>query len=81
MVFRAKKMPQDKELVPRSGIRLLKENIEFEPVGCAEYRIERLNFDEIMKGVNTYLKKIPASERREILISWDKLRERKSRVS
>ena len=46
MVFRAKKMPQDKELVPRSGIRLLKENIEFEPVGCAEYRIERLNFDE-----------------------------------
>lgn len=75
VVFRAKKLPQDHELVPRSGIRLIKDNVEFEPVGCAEYRIERLNFDEIMKGVNTYLKKVPETDRREILTSWDRLRE------
>ena len=60
-------------MVPRAGIRLIKDDIVFTPVHCAEFRIERLNFDEIMKGVNTYLKKIPMEERQTIISSWEKL--------
>ena len=74
VVFRAKKYPHSTEYVPRAGLKLLKDEIMYEPVGCAEYTIERINFDETMKGVNAYLSKIPVGERREITTSWERLR-------
>ena len=36
------------QLVPRCGIRIIKDDIEFEPVGSADFRMEKVNFDEIM---------------------------------
>ena len=76
IVFRAKKLPQDSEMVPRAGIRLIKENTEIDPVGCAEYRIEKINFDEIMKGIHLFLRKQPLQERITVTESWDRLRDR-----
>ena len=50
IVFRGKRLPQDSEMVPRAGIRIINEGVEFEPVGPAEYRENTIKFDEIMKG-------------------------------
>ena len=76
VVFRAKKLPQDTQLVPKAGIRLVKPGIVFSPVGCAEFRVERINFDEIIRGLMIYLSKQPNHERIKVLKSWDALRER-----
>jgi hypothetical protein len=72
--LRAKKLPQDTQLVPRAGIRLLKEGHGYGPVGPAEFRIEKLNFDKIMRGLNIYLSKLPMEGRMRIQTSWDNLR-------
>ena len=69
-MLRAKKLPQDSELVPRAGIRIIKDIVDFDPVGCAEYRIEKINFDEIMKGLHLFMSKLPPQEQMIISTSW-----------
>ena len=75
--FRAKRLPQyrDTELVPRAGIRLLKENTEFYPVGPAEFRTDSIPFDRIMKTISTLTARMPLLEKMNVQESWDKLRE------
>ena len=75
VMLRGKKLPQDTVLVPRSGIRVNKEGITYEPVGTAGYRIEKIQFDEIMRGLQIYLSKLPFNERLPITASWDRLRD------
>ena len=75
VMLRGKKLPQDTELVPRSGIKVIKENVEFTPVGVAEYRIENIKFDEIMRGLHIFMAKLNLQERMVILTSWDRLRD------
>ena len=43
--FRGKRLPQDTESSPRSGIRIVKKDVVFEAVGAANFRIENLQFD------------------------------------
>ena len=70
--FFGKKLPQDTQLVPRSGIRLTEDNIDFENgVGAAEYRLEVAKFDEILRGIHLYVSKLPLQEK----TSWDRLRD------
>ena len=72
--LRAKKLPQDADLVPRSGIQLIEENINFEAIGPSEFRIQKIKFDEIMRGLNTFLSTLPLDRRMTIQTSWDGLR-------
>jgi hypothetical protein len=74
--FRGKKLPQhsDSELVPRAGIRLVKANHGYGPVGTADFRIEKIKFDSIQKGINIFLSKLPLEKRMSITTSWDALR-------
>jgi hypothetical protein len=72
--LRAKKLPQDVQLVPRAGIRLMKEGHSFGPVGVADFRTEKLNFDLIMKGLKIYMSSMPLEGRMKIQTSWDNLR-------
>ena len=64
-----KKLPQDTQLVPRSGIRVIKEGIDFSPVGVASFRVETVKFDEIIRGLNIHLSKLPPVERCPVLDS------------
>ena len=75
VMLRGKKLPQDTELVPRSGIRVIKDEIDFEPVGSAEFRTENLKFDEIMRGIHIFTAKLSLQERMVITSSWDRLRD------
>ena len=73
--FRAKKLPQESESVPRAGIRLLKEETLFYPVESAEFRTHDIPFDRIMKAVNILTSKLPLDEKMNIQSSWDRLRD------
>jgi len=73
--LRAKKLPQDINLVPRAGIRLMIEGHPYGPVGIADFRIDKLNFDQVMKGIKLYSKNLPLLDRMRIESSWDNLRE------
>ena len=72
--LRAKKLPQDSELVPRAGIRLLKSNHENAAVGPAEFRIEKIEWDKIFKGLSIFLSKLPLERKMQIQTKWDCLR-------
>ena len=73
--LRAKKLPQHSDLVPRAGIQLINENIDFEPIGPSEFRIEKIKFDKIMQGLDRFSSKLPLEQRMSIQTSWDKLRD------
>ena len=75
VVFRAKKLPQDSHMVPRAGIRLLQEGIDYIPIGSAEFRVEPIKFDLILRGIHIFLSRKSREERRPVLNSWDKLRD------
>ena len=72
--FRAKRLPQDTELVPRAGIRLLLDETIFYPVDSADFRTEEILFDKIFKAVSTITSKMPLCEKMRIQNSWDRLR-------
>ena len=74
--FRGKLLPQlpDSELVPRPGIRLIKEDTEFEPVGAAAFRVNELKFDDIFKGLKKHIKKLPLENQMSVMTSWENLR-------
>ena len=72
--LRLKKLPQDSVLVPRAGIKLLKTGHPYDPVGVSDFRIERLNFDKIMRGLNVYMNGLQLEEKMRIQGSWDNLR-------
>ena len=72
--LRAKKLPQDTILVPRPGIKLIHESIVFEPVGPSDFRVEGIKFDEIQRGLNLFLAKLPLERKMSIQTSWDELR-------
>ena len=72
--FRAKRFPQDHVYFPPSGIRIVQDNIIFEPVTAAEFRTESIKFDEIWKGLELTLAQLCEDEQNRITISWDRLR-------
>ena len=45
--LRGKRLPQDSDFVPRAGLRLLKDGHTNSPVGAAEFRVEKIEFDKI----------------------------------
>ena len=73
--LRLKRLPQDKEWLPPTGIQLLKQNIIFEPVGCAEFRVESLNLDKILHDLEKYFKRMPTPVRVSVSNSWHRLRD------
>ena len=75
MKFRGKRLPQDTESSPRSGIRIVKKDVDFEAVGAADFRIENLQFDQIWKGLDLILPQLDAKEQKRVKLSWDRLRD------
>lgn len=76
--LRGKRLPQssDHDLTPRAGIRVLKAGHANNPVGAAEFRVEKLDFDKINRGLNIFLSKLSLEKRMSIQTSWDTLRDK-----
>ena len=75
-VLRAKKYPQDSQLKPEEGIKLLRDNVDFGVgVGVANLRIEKLCLDQVFHGLYTkYFPQLAAHDRKKAEASWEGLR-------
>ena len=72
--LRAKPLPQDTTWTPDTGIRMLKEKCTFEdPIGVADFRIEKLELPKVYRDLLKYFKRMPAQTRAKVSADWDLL--------
>ena len=74
--FRAKKYPQDETFGPPNGIVLLNDDIAYNPVPAADFRIEKLCLDLVFRDLNKFISRMSSAEGNRVRQSWDRLRER-----
>ena len=74
--LRVKRLPQDEEWEPSTGIRILKPNTPFEPVGSADFRVEQLMLPKVMEGLLKYFRRMPTQVRVGVDKSWSRLKDR-----
>lgn len=72
----AKRLPQDKNLVPEGGLKVLKDCVTFEKVPSAQFRVETLNIDKVISDLTKYLQCLPVMKRRQVASSWERLKTR-----
>jgi hypothetical protein len=72
--FRAKLYPQDLEYGPSNGIQLIRDGVQFSPVGPTEFRVQNLELDRVFKSLQGYFSTFPLQERIRVSSSWDALR-------
>ena len=68
-------------MVPRAGIVLLKEDINYQPIGMAKFRTSDIPFDNILKTVNAMIRYVDLPMKMSIITEWDQLRHRMERIS
>ena len=61
--LRAKRLPQDNVWLPPTGIELIKQGITYDPVKCADFRVESLNLEKVTSDLIKYFKTMPATVR------------------
>ena len=69
--LRCKKLPQDLEWKPPTGIQLIKNDIDFVPVPAEQFRVEDLKLYEIFKSLNRYLGTMGNDEKLKVSKSSD----------
>ena len=74
--LRGKRYLFDDEWVPYTGIRLLKDDTEFPPIGPAPLRLEKLNLPKVFQHLQKYFITFPLTDRMKIQGSWDTLRDK-----
>ena len=72
--FRGKLYPQDTDYSPPSGIQLMKDEVEFSPVGPMEFLLDRIELPKVFRSLDGYLSTFPLRERMRISSSWEALR-------
>ena len=73
--LRYKWLPQGAEWMPKSGIKLLKDNPDLGPVGAAPFRFESLEMDDIEASLRTkYFPTLNAHVKLSVAASWQRLR-------
>ena len=73
--MRYKSLPQSLEWIPKTGIKLLKDDADFGPVGIAPFRVESLEIDDLEASLRTkYFPTLQAQVRIHVETSWQRLR-------
>ena len=72
--LRGKKYSFNDEFYPTSGIKVLQDSIDFEPVQVAPLRIEKLNLPKVYADLKRYIQTLPLDDRMTVQNSWDSLR-------
>ena len=73
--FRGKLYPQDNKYVPEEGIKLLQDDIQFDDIGPAEFRVDKLNLAKVFSNLYKYFPGLPLEVRIPVQSSWDALKE------
>ena len=73
--FRYKKLPQDPEYGPKSGLMLVKDTFHLqEPVPVADLRLEKLELDKLLRNLEPFFKTIPLPEQMGVRSKWEQLK-------
>ena len=72
--LRVKKLPQDTEYSPPTGIQLLADVINYSDVDVADFRIEKIQFPKVFRSLDAFLKTISPRESMRLKSSWEVLR-------
>ena len=78
--LRAKKYPQDSTYEPSNGIIILNDNIVYTPVPAADFRVEKLCLDLVIRDLSKFISRMSDSDAKRVQQSWDNLRERLERM-
>ena len=72
--MRCKRLPQDDEWEPPTGIRLVKPNTPYDPVPSADFRVEELMLPKIMENLQKYFRRMPTHVRVQVGNSWERVK-------
>ena len=73
--MRYKSLPQSEEWSPKTGMKLLKDDVDFGPVGTAPFRVENLEMDDLEASLRTkYFPTLQAQVKVHVETSWQRLR-------
>ena len=78
--LRCKRLPQDLNWLPPTGIRIVQPDTVYEPVGCAQFRTETLLLPKIVANLEKYFRRMPTALRVKVTDSWLKLKDKLERV-
>ena len=79
--LRCKRLPQDEEWLPPTGIRLVQANTPYDPVGSAEFRVQDLLLPKIMENLEKYFRRMPTHVRVKVGDSWGRLKDSLERMT
>ena len=72
--FRYKKLPQSPQYGPLQGIKLIKSRQGLVPIKAAEFRIESLKLDKLMRGLQPYFRTMDLESRMTVVTRWEALK-------
>ena len=73
--LRCKRLPQDEDWEPPTGIRLVKANTPYDPVASADFRVNDLLLPKIMENLQKYFRRMPTHQRVKVDNSWGRLKD------
>ena len=74
--FRYKKLPQSPEYGPLEGIQLVKTREGLEPIKAAEFRVEALQLDKLMRGLQPYFNTMDLENKMTVVTRWEGLKKK-----
>ena len=78
--LRGKRYLYEEEWVPSTGIRLLREGTQFNAIGPADFRVEKLQLDKVFQHLQRFLATLPLTEKMTVRNSWDRLRDKIEKI-
>ena len=62
-MLRVKVLPQDTISIPADGLKVMKDDIIFEDVPCADFRVESLHLEKVMRDLLKWIRIMPTHTR------------------
>ena len=72
--LRYKKLPQSAEYGPVGGMKLLKTKVKLEPIKAADFRVESLGLDKLLRGLQPYFASLDFETRMVVVSRWEALK-------
>ena len=72
--FRCKKLPQSPEYGPPGGLKLIKDGVKLEPIGAADFRIEQLELDKMLRNFEVVFEHLELEDKMNVMGSWNSVR-------
>lgn len=72
--LRYKRLPQSPEYGPPMGIKILKSRVNSGPIPVADFRIESLELDKVIRSLQPYFSTLNMESRMSVVTKWEALK-------